>query len=82
MNILEVQRLPQFFNQMAPQVPVLTFSSNEHSKSLLALDKDIELGSFTDVAIDKRTESKATESQIKTDVEENPPLTNLQFFSG
>ena len=51
---------------MAVQVPVLTFSGNEHSRSSPALDNNIELKSFTDVAIDERTESKATESKTKT----------------
>ena len=63
-------------NQMAVQVPVLTFSGNEHSRSSPALDNNIELKSFTDVAIDERTESKATKSKFKTEVEENYPLTN------
>ena len=61
-------------------VPVLTFLGNEHSRSSLALDNNIELKSFTDVAIDERTESKATESKIKTEVNKNPLLTNCQFF--
>ena len=39
-------------------------------------NNDIEHKSFTDVAIDERTESKATESKFKTEVEENSPLTN------
>ena len=34
-------------NQMAVQVPVLTFSGNEHSRSSPALDDNIELESFT-----------------------------------
>ena len=59
-------------NQMAVQVPVLTFSGKKHSISSLALvfytNKDIELKNFTDVAIDKRTESKATKSKIKIEV--------------
>ena len=67
-------------NQMAVQVPVLTFSGNEHSRSSLALEGDIELKSFTDVAIDERTKSKATEYKFKTKVKENSPLTNCQFF--
>ena len=44
----------------SPMVPVLNFSGNEHSRTLPALDDDIELKSFTDVAIDERTESQAT----------------------
>ena len=61
-------------------VPVLTFSGNEHSRSLLALDDDIELESFIDIAINERTESKARKSKFKTEVEENYLLTNCQFF--
>ena len=52
----------------------------EHSRSLSALDDDIELNSFTDVAINETTESKATKSKIKTEVEENYPSTNCQLF--
>merc|ERR1711954_52955 len=48
--------------------PVLTFSGKENSRSLPTLDGDIELDSFTDVAIDETTESKATKSKIKTEV--------------
>ena len=40
------------------------------------------LESFTDVTIDERTESKATKSKkIKTEVEENYPLTNCHLYS-
>ena len=67
-------------NQMAVKVAVLTFSGNEHSRSSLALDNNIELKSFTDVAIDERTESKAKESKINTEVEANLLLTYFQFF--
>ena len=67
-------------NQMTVQVPVLTFSCKEHSRSSPALDIDIELKRFTDVAIDERTESEATKSKIKTDVEENYPLMNFELF--
>ena len=67
-------------NQMAVQVPVLTFSGNEHSISSPALGNDIELESFTDVAIDERTESKAMRSKFIKEVEENYPLTNCQLF--
>ena len=52
---------------MAVEVPGLTFSGNEHSRTSSALDTDIELKSFTDVGIDERTESKATKSKIKAD---------------
>ena len=48
-------------NQMAVQVSVLTSSGNEHSKSSRPLEEEIELKSFTDVAIDERRESKAKE---------------------
>ena len=61
-------------------VPLLTLSGNEHSRSLLTLDDDIELDSFTDVVIDETTESKATKSKIKTEVEENYPSTNCRLF--
>ena len=57
-------------------MPVLTFSGIEHSRSLLALDDNIELESFTDVTIDESTESKATKSKFKTEVEDIYPLTN------
>ena len=46
----------------------MIFSGNEHSRSSPALDNNIELESFTGVAIDERTESKATESKFKTEV--------------
>ena len=65
---------------MAVKVAVLTFSGNEHSRSSLALDNNIELKSFTDIAIDERRESKATESKFKTEVEANTPLTNCKLF--
>ena len=60
----------------SPTVPVLTFSGNKDSRTLPALDDDIELESFTDVAVDESTESKATKSKFKTEVEDNYPLTN------
>ena len=60
--------------------PVLAFSGIEISRSLLTLDDDIELESFTDVVIDETTESKATKSKIKTEVEENYPSTNCRLF--
>ena len=62
--------------QMAVLVPALTFSGNEHSRSSLALDDNIELKSFTGDVTDERTESKATKSKFKTEVEDNYPLTN------
>ena len=67
-------------NEMAVQVPVLTISGNEHSRSSLALDNNIELESFTGVAIDERTKSKAMKSKFKTKVEENYPLKNCQLL--
>ena len=36
--------------------------------------------SFTDVAIDKTTETKAKKSKIKTEVEENDLMTDCQLF--
>ena len=63
-------------NQMAVKVPVLTFSSNEHSRSSPALVDNIELEIFTDVSIDERTESEVTESKFKAKVETNDPLIN------
>ena len=63
---------------MAAQVPFLTFSGNDHSRNSTALvfciNNDIELKSFTSVAIDERTESKATQSKFKTEIEENSLL--------
>ena len=62
----------------------LTFLGNIHSRSssvLLFHTKDnIKLKSFTDVAIDERTESKATKSKIKSEVEANYLLTNCWLF--
>ena len=52
------------------------FSGNEHFRSLPGLDNDIELDSFTDVAIDESIESNATKSKLKTEVENEYPLTN------
>ena len=40
----------------------------EHSGSLSALADDVELDSFTDVAVDETTESKAKKSKIKTEL--------------
>ena len=57
-------------------VPVLTFLGNEFSRTSPALDNNIELKSFTDVALDERTESKATKSKFKREVEDNYLLTN------
>ena len=47
------------------------------SRSLPTLDDDIELNSFTDVAINETTESKATKSKIKTEVEHSGSLPAL-----
>ena len=60
--------------------PVLTSSGKENSRSFPTVDDDIELNSFTDVAIDETTESKATKSKIKTEVEENYLSTNCRLF--
>merc|ERR1711954_606680 len=60
--------------------PVLTFSAKENSRSFPALDDGIELDSFTDVDVGETTESKATKSKIKTEVEENYPSTNCRLF--
>ena len=69
---------------MAAKVPVLLFSGIEHFRNSLALvfctNNDIELKSFTNVAIDERTESKAKESNSKTEEEKKFPGTNCQFF--
>ena len=51
-------------NQIAVQAPVLTFSGNEHSRSSPAHDDNIELKSFTEVAIDERTEPEVSESNL------------------
>ena len=55
-----------FINSLehSPTVPVLTFSGIKDSRTLSALDHDIELESFTDVAIDESMESKATKSKF------------------
>ena len=52
-----------------PTDPVLILSGRENSRSFQTVDDDIELDSFTDVAIVETTESKATKSKIKTEVE-------------
>ena len=57
-------------------IMILTFPENDYSIGSLALDNNIELKCFTVVAIDERTESKATKSKFKTEVEDNYPLTN------
>ena len=59
---------------------LLTFSGNEHSRSSPALDNNIELESFNCVATDERTESKAPKNKFKTEVEDNHPLKNCNFF--
>ena len=63
-----------------PTDPVLTFSAKENSRSFLAVDDGIDLDSVTDVDIGETTESKATKSKIKTEVEENYPSTNCRLF--
>ena len=45
--------------------PVLIFSFKENSRSFPTIDDDIELDSFTDVAIVETTKSKATKSKLK-----------------
>ena len=60
-----------------PMDPVLIFSGKENSRSFLTIDNDIELDSFTDAAIVETTESKATKSKIKTEVEHSGSLSAL-----
>ena len=60
-----------------PTDPVLIFSGKENSRSFPTVDDDIELDSFTDVAIVETTESKATKSKIKTEVEHSGSLSAL-----
>ena len=60
-----------------PTDPVLTFSAKENSRSFLAVDDSFELDSFTDVDIGETTESKATKSKIKTEVEHSGSLSAL-----
>ena len=57
--------------------PVLIFSGKENSRSFPTIDDDIELDSFTDAAIVETTESKATKSKIKTEVEHSGSLYRL-----
>ena len=69
---------------MAVQASDMTFSGIEHSRSSLVLvflkSNDIELKSFTDVVIDERTESKATEIKFETGIEEKSLLMNCYFL--
>merc|ERR1712025_1032122 len=60
-----------------PADPVMIFSGTENSRSFLTIDADIELDSFTDVAIVETTESKATKSKIKTEVEHSGSFSSL-----
>ena len=60
-----------------PTDPVLILSGRENSRSFQTVDDDIELDSFTDVAIVETTESKATKSKIKTEVEHSGSLPAL-----
>ena len=60
-----------------PTDPVLTFSAKENSRSFLAVDDGIDLDSVTDVDIGETTESKATKSKIKTEVEPSGSLLAL-----
>ena len=59
---------------MAAQVPVLTFSDNDHSRSSLALvfrtNNDIELKSSIGVANHERTQSEVNKSKFKTEIKE------------
>ena len=52
-------------------------TKNIISRSFLTLDNNIELDSFTDVAINETTESKAKKSKIKTEVEHSRSLLAL-----
>ena len=52
-------------------------TGKENSRSFPTIDDNIELDSFTDVAIDETTESKATKSKIKTEVEHSGSLSAL-----
>merc|ERR1711954_154750 len=60
-----------------PMDPVLILSGKENSRSFPTIDDDIELDSFTDVPIDETTESKATKSKIKAEVEHSGSLPAL-----
>ena len=60
-----------------PTDPVLIFSDRENSRSFQPVDDDIELDSFTDVAIVETTESKAAKSKIKTEVDHSGSLSAL-----
>ena len=60
-----------------PTDPVLIFSCRENSRSFQTVDDDIELDSLTDAAIVETTESKATKSKIKTEVEHSGSLLAL-----
>ena len=60
-----------------PTDPVLILSGRENSRSFQTVDDDIELDSFTDVAIVETIESKATKSKIKTEVEHSESLSAL-----
>ena len=55
-------------------------AAKENSRSFLGVDDGIDLDSVTDVDIGETTESKATKSKIKTEVEENYPSTNCRLF--
>merc|ERR1712082_429751 len=60
-----------------PTDPVLILSGRENSRSFPNIDDDIELDSFTDVAIVETIESKATKSKIETEVEHSESLSAL-----
>ena len=55
----------------------MTFSAKENSRSFPALDDGIDLDSVTEVDIGETTESKATKSKIKTEVEHSGSLSAL-----
>ena len=62
----------------------LTFSINIHARTLHALvfhtNNNIELKSFTDVAIDERVESEIAKNKFEPEIEENSPPTLSQVF--
>ena len=62
--------------QIAVQVPILTFSDNEHSRSSPALDDNIDSRVLLMLLLMKEQNQKPTKSKIKTEVEENYLLTN------
>ena len=59
-------------------MPVLTFSGIEHSRTSSALDNNIGLESFTDVAIDERTGIEHSRTSLALD--NNIELEILMMF--